>query len=197
MRPGLRPRSWPRPPPPPGSSSPRDLAQRSGPQSQVPARRHGAALAPGARAAAAALRHADPGGARQGRYRPPPPPPGPGRPPPSGAGIPEEASPRAPLLRYFPARQEIDRLGQSLIFNPKQLPFPGQSPLALLASSLRLGVGSERLTAARQQRPDPHPSNRGDPTFPSSLSLRCPIQRSEPSEVRGWKSPSASVWGQS
>lgn len=99
VRPGLRPRRWPRPPPPPAllrSPSPSDLPPRSGPRSQVPARRHGAALGPGAQAAAAAaLRPAAPGGARQGRYRPPP---RPAPPPPAGAGIPKEALSSRPSL---------------------------------------------------------------------------------------------------
>lgn len=140
MRPGSAPGAGPapRPPPPPGppiSPSPRDLTQPSGPRSQVPARRHGAALAPGARAAAAALRPAAPGGARQGRYRPPlpplPPPLGLGRHPHPGAGIPEEALSKhpSPAFMFCPAAAR-QSTGQASLWSltPRTTAFLGQSP---------------------------------------------------------------------
>lgn len=75
-----------------------------------------------------------------------------------------------------------------MVFDPPNNCFPGS---VTLASSLHLVVGREFLTAAGRQRPDPHPSDCGDPSFPGRLSLRCPTQRSGPYEVRGGKSPYA------
>lgn len=97
---------------------------------------------------------------------------------------------RAPLSSslVLPRRQAIDWPGQPLVFDPATRCFPGS---VTLANSLRPVVGRELLTAAGTQRPDPYPSDRGHPSFPGGLSLRCPSQRSGPHEVRDGKLPYA------
>lgn len=69
--------------------------------------------------------------------------PWPARHPPPGAGIPEEAPPRAPLQRSrFIRRQGIDWPGQSLVFDPKQLLSRASHPRPCWAAVYAWGWGA-------------------------------------------------------